>query len=78
MIQEEFNYANMQSVLLGIGCMFFVLGSTLEYTKYAVHITAGITLAMGVLKTFVRLLINKLSLDGMHFFWIALSIFGVI
>ena len=43
----------MQSVLLAIGCMFFVLGSTLEYTKHAEYIVAGITLLFGILKTYV-------------------------
>jgi hypothetical protein len=33
--------------------MFFVVGSTLEYAKHAEYIVAGITLLLGLLKTYV-------------------------
>ena len=54
-MESEFNFANMQSALLAIGCMFFVVGSTLEYAKHAEYIVAGITLFLGLLKTYVKL-----------------------
>lgn len=41
--------------MLAIGCMFFVVGSTLEYAKHAEYIVAGITLVLGLLKTYVSL-----------------------
>jgi hypothetical protein len=46
--------------------MFFVLGSTLEYTKHAEYIVAGITLIFGILKTYVRKIYFSLNIDWMH------------
>lgn len=40
----------MQVVLLTVSCMYFVLGSTLEYTRRSEWIIAGITLLFGILK----------------------------
>jgi hypothetical protein len=52
-LKIEFNYANMQSVLLAIGCMFFVVGSTLEYSKHSDMVITGIIATMGMIKTYV-------------------------
>lgn len=49
-LKEYFNYANMQSVLLAISCMYFMIGTTLEYTKNAEIIICIITFVFGCLK----------------------------
>jgi hypothetical protein len=56
----------MQSVLLAIGCMFFVVGSTLEYSKHSEMVITGIILAMGMIKTYVGYLIFNIFVDRLH------------
>lgn len=51
---QQFNYANMQSILLAIACMYFVLGSTLEYIKNSEYIVTGLCLMTGLMKAYVR------------------------
>ena len=60
---EQFNFANMQSILLSIACMYFVLGSTLEYLKNSEYIVTGLCLLTGLLKTYVRIIIYLHSID---------------
>jgi hypothetical protein len=53
--KEQFNFSNMQSILLAIACMYFVLGSTFEYVKNSEYIVTGICLIIGLMKTYVRI-----------------------
>lgn len=46
----EFNYSNTLVVLLTMSCMYFVLGSTLEYTKKSWFIVAFLTFCIGSIK----------------------------
>lgn len=43
----------MQSILLSIACMYFVLGSTFEYVKNSEYIVTGLCLIMGIMKTYI-------------------------
>ena len=43
----------MQSILLAVACMYFVLGSTFEYVKNSEYIVTGLCLITGLLKTYV-------------------------
>jgi hypothetical protein len=48
--RRQFKYSNMQVILLTISCMYFVLGSTLEYTRHSGLVVLMMTLALGALK----------------------------
>jgi hypothetical protein len=48
--RSKFKYPNMQVVLLTVSCMYFVLGSTLEYIRRSEIIISGIILIFGGLK----------------------------
>lgn len=52
--RSKFKYPNMQVVLLTVSCMYFVLGSTLEYTRRSEIIVSAITFIFGLLKFCVR------------------------
>ena len=54
-LKDQFNFANMQSILLSIACMYFVLGSTFEYVKNSEYIVTVLCLIMGIMKTYVRI-----------------------
>jgi hypothetical protein len=64
----------MQSILLAIACMYFVLGSTLEYIKNSEYIVTGICMIAGLLKAYVKFsfIINRI-IDWNHFHCIELS-----
>jgi hypothetical protein len=48
--RKQFKYSNMQVVLLTVSCMYFLIGSTLEYTKHSGFIAFLITIGLGGLK----------------------------
>ncbi len=45
----------MQAILLAIACMYFVLGSTLEYIKNSRYIVTGLCIMTGIMKAYVNL-----------------------
>jgi len=49
----DFKFSNMQSVLLTICCMYFVIGSVFEYTRHSNKIVCGLCVFFGLLKTWV-------------------------
>jgi len=46
----EFKYSNMLVVLLTLASMYFVLGSTLEYTRKSWYIVGSLTALIGGIK----------------------------
>lgn len=48
--RNQFKYSNMQVILLTVSCMYFLVGSTLEYTRHSGLIVFLITVALGMLK----------------------------
>ena len=56
----EFKYSNMLVVLLTLASMYFVLGSTLEYTRKNWFIVGFLTTLIGGIKVSVSTENNKL------------------
>jgi hypothetical protein len=53
-LRYSFKYPNMQVVLLSVSCMYFVLGSTLEYMRRTDIFIACIAAIYGTLKLSVN------------------------
>lgn len=57
--RSRFKYPNMQVVLLTVACMYFVMGSTLEYIRKSEYVVSGMAFAFGFLKLSVSTLLSR-------------------
>ncbi len=51
----------MQANLLAIACMYFVLGSTLEYIKNSRYIVTGLCIMTGIMKAYIGIIFIALN-----------------
>ena len=61
---DKFKYSNMLVVLLTLASMYFIIGSTLEYTRKSWFIVGFLTFLIGGIKIGVSSINNITDIDG--------------